>query len=153
MHNCKATRNRLIELVMNRTDQNQLPPAELESCPACREEFAWLRNALRATEASICLAQPAESFWSGYNERLRERLEREPRSSNGWLPPPPPRFNLPLWLRRALTTSVPVPVPVTPAPSRVSERTVDPRMSSPQTHVDYWLNDPHPNPTSRQHAK
>jgi len=112
MHNCKATRNRLIELVMNRTDQNQLPPAELESCPGCREEFASLRNALRATEASICLAQPAESFWSGYNERLRERLEREPRSANGWLPPPPPRFNLPLWLRRALTTSVPVPVPV-----------------------------------------
>lgn len=111
MHNCKATKNNLFELAMSPTDQNQLPPAELQNCPACREEFASLRNALRATEAAIYLGQPAESFWSGYHERLRVRLEREPRSPNGWLPPPP-RLNLGLWLRRLATASIPVPVPV-----------------------------------------
>lgn len=111
MHNCKATKKNLIELAMSPTDQNQLPPAELQNCSACREEFASLRNALRATEAAIYLGQPAESFWSGYHERLRGRLEREPRSPNGWLPPPP-RFNLGLWLRRLVTASIPVPVPV-----------------------------------------
>jgi hypothetical protein len=111
MHNCKATKKSLIELAMSQTDQNQLPPAELENCAVCREEFASLRNALRATEAAIHLGQPAESFWLGYHERLRERLEREPQSSNGWLPPPP-RFSLALWLRRAATASIPVPVPL-----------------------------------------
>jgi len=111
MHNCNATKNDLIELAISQTDQNQLPPAELEKCPACREEFASLRNALRATEAAIHLAQPAESFWSGYNERLRARLERESRNSKGWLPPPP-RSSLLLWLRRLATASIPVPIPV-----------------------------------------
>jgi hypothetical protein len=111
MHNCKATKKSLIELAISQTDQNQLPPAELENCPACREEFASLRNALRVTEAAIHLAQPAESFWPDYHERLRERLERAPRISNGWLPPPT-RSNLALGLRRVATTSIPVPVPV-----------------------------------------
>ncbi len=111
MHNCKATKNRLIELAMSQLDQNQLPPAEMADCPGCREEFASARNALRATQAAIHLAQPAESFWSGYHERLRERLERTPQRTNGWLPPSP-RFNPALWLRRAATTSIAVPVPV-----------------------------------------
>jgi hypothetical protein len=109
MHKCKATKNRLVELAMSQTDQNQLPPAELENCPVCREEFALLRDALRAAEAAIHLAQPGESFWTGYHERLRERLEGQAQSTNGWLPP---QFSLTLWLRRLATTSIPVPVPV-----------------------------------------
>jgi hypothetical protein len=114
MHNCKATKDELVELALSRTDQNQLPPVELENCPGCREEFASLRNTLRTTEAAIDLGQPAESFWPGYHERLRERLEREPQASKGWLPPPP-QFNLWLWLRRVATTSIPVPVPAVAA--------------------------------------
>jgi len=110
MHNCKATKNDLIELAIRLTDRNQLPPAGFENCPACREEFASVRNALRATEAAIHLARPAGSFWPGYHERLRGRLEREPRGSNGWLPPT--RLNLALSLRRLAATSIPVPVPV-----------------------------------------
>ena len=110
MHNCNARKNDLIELAISQNDQNQLPTAQFENCPACREELASLRSAVRATEAAIHLAQPAESFWPGYHERLRGRLVREPRSSNGWLPPT--RFNLASWLRRLVTTSIPVPVPV-----------------------------------------
>jgi len=110
MHKCNARKNDLIELAISQNDQNQLPAAEIENCPACREEFASLRNALRATEAAIHLAQPAEGFWPGYHERLRGRLVREPQSSDGWLPPT--RFNLAAWLHRLVTTSIPVPVPV-----------------------------------------
>jgi hypothetical protein len=110
MHNCNATKNDLVELALSQTDQNQLPPAELENCPGCREELSALRNALRMTEAAIQSSQPAQSFWPGYHERLCQRLELEPQSSNGWLPPT--RFNLGLWLRRIATTSIPVPIPV-----------------------------------------
>ena len=113
MHNCKATKDNLIELAMSRTDQDQASAVEFENCPGCREEFASLRNTLRTTEAAIDLGQPAESFWPGYHERLRARLMREPRTSNGWLPPP--RFNFLLWLRRVATMSVPVPVPLVSA--------------------------------------
>ena len=114
MHNCKATKDELVELAMRRAYQDQAPTLEFENCPGCREEFASLRNTLRTTEAAIDLGQPAESFWPGYHERLRERLRREPRISKGWLPPPP-RFNLLLWLRRVATASIPVPVPVVSA--------------------------------------
>lgn len=113
MHNCNATKNDLIELAMGQTDRNQLLPAELENCPACREEFASLRNALRATTDAIHLAQPAESFWPDYHQRLRRRLEHESQSSNGWLPAP--RFDLALWLRKLVTMSIPVPIPVVSA--------------------------------------
>jgi hypothetical protein len=109
MHNCKATQDELVELAMDRTDQDQALTIEFENCPGCREEFASLRNTLRTTEAAIDLGQPAESFWPGYHERLRECLQREPRTSKGWLPPPP-QFNLLPWLRRVATMSIPVPL-------------------------------------------
>ena len=110
MHNCNATKNYLIELAISQTDQNQFPPAEFLTCSTCREEFAALRNASRATKAAIHLAQPAETFWSGYHERLAERLARDSRHSNGWLPPTRP--DLAGWLRRLASASIPVPVPV-----------------------------------------
>ena len=110
MHNCNATRNDLVELAINQSDQNQLPPAEFVTCSTCREEFAALRNASRATKAAIHLAQPAESFWYGYHDRLADRLARDSRHSNGWLAPNRPDWAL--WLRRLATASIPVPVPV-----------------------------------------
>jgi len=104
MHNCKAKKTILIELAAG--DANQLP-GEFENCAACREEFASLRNALRAADAAIHLAQPAEIFWPSYHERLRERLHKSQRTS-GWLPP---KFSMIHWFRKALTTSIRVPVP------------------------------------------
>jgi hypothetical protein len=55
-----------------------------------------------------------EGFWPGYHQRLRERLQREPQTSKGWLSPPP-QFNLLLALRRVATMSIPVPLPLASA--------------------------------------
>jgi len=104
MHNCKSTKTILIELAAG--DANQLS-GELENCAACREEFASLRNAFRAADTAIDLAQPAEAFWRGYHARMRDRLQNSPPTS-GWLPP---RFSMLLWFRQVLTTSIRVPVP------------------------------------------
>ncbi len=105
MHNCKAIRKKLVDLALKQTDKSQMP-AELEQCVACCEEFASLRNALRSTEATMWLAEPAENFWPGYNQRLRARLENINQPSafaaaSGLGP----------WLRQLATASIPVPVP------------------------------------------
>ena len=109
MHNCKATRNKLIDLALSRTDEGRWP-AELENCAACAEEFASLRDALRSAESAMSLSEPAETFWSGYRQRLRARLENSTQPANGFVPRT--EWSLGIWLRRLVTASVPVPVPV-----------------------------------------
>ena len=76
MHKCNELTNDLIELAL----KHQKLPAEIEKCSSCREGFISLRDALRATDGAMKLAQPAEAFWSGYRARLRNRLE-------GYIPP------------------------------------------------------------------
>ena len=109
MHNCKATRKRLIEEALDETLSSQgALLAELEPCPACREEFASLRSVLRVADQAMESALPTESFWSGYHARLQQSLVRDaslasrPRSETGAL----------VLLRNLFTTSVRVPLPV-----------------------------------------
>jgi hypothetical protein len=114
MHNCKASRKRLIEEALDQTPSDQSGPllAEIERCPACREEFASLRSVLRVADQAMESALPAESFWSGYHARLRQSLERDPslasrpRTETGAL------ILLRNLLPRLATASVSVPVPV-----------------------------------------
>src|SRR5678816_264558 len=68
MHNCRETRERLTELVLDdRSD-------ELNNCAECRAEFDALNAILRMTTRVSETAAPAESYWSGYHARLREKL-------------------------------------------------------------------------------
>ena len=114
MHNCKATRKRLIEEALKRTPSDQSGPffAELEQCLSCREEFASVRSVLRVTEQTMESVLPAESFWSGYHARLRQSLERDdsfdsrPHTDTGAL------VRVGNLLQRLVTASVSVPVPV-----------------------------------------
>jgi hypothetical protein len=114
MHNCKETRNRLIEQALEKTpDQSEPLLAELEHCPDCREEFASLRSVLRLADQAMESALPAEGFWSGYHERLRQNLESASESAvsshSRHLQTEP---GLRTWLRKLVTASVPVPVPL-----------------------------------------
>jgi hypothetical protein len=113
MHNCKATRKRLIEQALDETLSSQgALQAELEPCLACREEFASLRSVLRVADQAMESALPAESFWSGYHARLRQSLERDSSLASG----PRTKTGALILLRNLLpglaTASVPVPVPV-----------------------------------------
>lgn len=112
MHNCRLAKNRLLDLTLD-----EVAPAEakqlldeLDDCPACREEYATLRNTLRVSVQALQSALPSEDFWPGYHARLQVKLTRD-------LPAVQPvRLSLSsrVWpgLRKMATTSVRVPVPV-----------------------------------------
>jgi len=102
MHNCKDTKERLIELAL---DQAALP-AELRQCDECRAEFEALSVTLRATTR---LRQKVV-LPNGYHARLRERLflakaQRKQRREEEFTP-------FLAALRLFVKSSVPVPVPV-----------------------------------------
>lgn len=111
MHNCKRTREALIESAVSKAtpDQNESLWAELERCPACREEYASSRNALRIVDQAMQSTLPAESFWPDYHARLRQRLEGV--SETRWAAQPS-RAGVLVRLRKFVTASIRVPVPL-----------------------------------------
>ncbi len=113
MHNCKANRETLIALALNPHDHTQLP-AELEQCAGCREEYAGLRTLLRVVNQTKQSALPAESFWTGYHTRLRQRLET---GSNAGVPASAAarRISLATLLGNLFSSSVRVPIPLAAA--------------------------------------
>src|SRR5260370_42481857 len=58
-------------------------------------------------------AQPTESFWSRYEARLRQRLRSDSESFAN--PSLRASVSIRIWLRKLMTTSVPVPVPLASA--------------------------------------
>jgi len=135
MHNCRLTRNGLIDLTldeMSSAEAKQLL-AELNDCAACREEHATLRNTWRVSGQALQSALPTENFWPGYHARLQgkliQHLQQANEKASSSLQPAQQSLNSPLWLRlwigvvtqavslrsigrKLATTSVRVPVPV-----------------------------------------
>jgi len=111
MHNCRLAKNCLLDLTLDEvapTEAKQLLE-ELDDCPACREEYATLRNTLRVSVQALQSALPSEDFWPGYHARLQVKLTHD-------LPAVQPvRLSLSSWiwagLRKMATFSVRVPVP------------------------------------------
>ncbi|MFS8086720.1 MAG: hypothetical protein ACMG6H_13890 [Acidobacteriota bacterium] len=116
MHNCKRTKESLIEIALSKAPPDQTDPlwVELERCNSCREEYASLRNALRATDQAMQSAMPTEGFWPGYQTRLRQRLESASVSGAQSRVPAPATGGV-LWLRELLRASVRVPLPLASA--------------------------------------
>jgi hypothetical protein len=110
MHNCKATRKRLLEQCMDTSPsgQKEISPAELEGCPACLEEFAAIGKLLRVADQAMEAAQPVESFWAGYQARLRQSLERDTAHRS----PSQDKVGALVRLRNLFGSYVRVPVPV-----------------------------------------
>jgi anti-sigma factor RsiW len=111
MHNCKFTKERLIDLAVDELPQPQREQllAELRDCAQCREEFASIREALFVSKQVLAASTPPENFWNGYHNRLVARLAEQPvvvSSTESLLTR--------LWIRvrNAATASVRVPAPV-----------------------------------------
>jgi TonB family protein len=87
MHDCEATRAGLADLLFGELAgaRGPLLLAELERCDKCRGEYRALSATLEAFDTAAAESLPAEGFWAGYGERLRERMAQEIRP-NIWQP-------------------------------------------------------------------
>lgn len=76
MHNCKRTRNALIDLAGGEIAEPQARElmAELNDCAECQAEHAAITKALRASSQALQFATPPEEFWHGYHNRLKAAL-------------------------------------------------------------------------------
>ena len=108
MHDCKATRERLNELVGSCEDAQLLK--ELRQCEACNGEYASLRNTLRLADQAFRAAAPADDFWPAYHARLRQSLEKVSKVEAP--SKPAERSRVPASLLDFFTASVRVPVPI-----------------------------------------
>lgn len=108
MHNCKRTRDALIDLSVGELNEAQARAvrSELNSCEACRAEQMAIAGTLRVSGQALSTDQGSEEFWLSYNHRLKNRLkempivEASPGAGNFWN-----------GLRAFATSTVRVPLP------------------------------------------
>jgi hypothetical protein len=79
MHDCVKTRELLVDLVFNELgpEAGRRALLELEGCPDCLAQYRSMTEALRVFDQVTETAMPDESYWPGYETRLRERLRHE----------------------------------------------------------------------------
>ncbi|MBD0372390.1 MAG: hypothetical protein ICV60_16220 [Pyrinomonadaceae bacterium] len=102
MHDCRKTKEDLIDLIFNEMDEaaELRLLEEMEACRACRAEYHSMREALGAFDDAAPALQPAREFWPEHHARVEERLDAAQSA-----------HVLPFW-RRTLRTSFSVPVPI-----------------------------------------
>jgi hypothetical protein len=76
MHNCKATRERFTEHLLDGAngDLGESLSTELRECFECSEEFGSVKQTLLITGRLIEKAVPAESYWSTYHATLKQKV-------------------------------------------------------------------------------
>ncbi len=113
MHNCKSARSNFVELAVNELEPAaaQRLLAEVNDCVACRTEYAALTSTLHVSTQALRSSLPSEKFWSGYSERLHERLLAETQTLHEQQPQ---HSSISVWeqVRSLAASSVRVPVPV-----------------------------------------
>ncbi len=107
MHDCRKTKEELVDLVFNEAEaERELRLLEeAESCRVCCEEYRLMREALGSFDEAAHAMTPAGDFWAGYSRRLEERIDEVA---------PTPSHALPFW-RSILKTSFYIPAPVAAA--------------------------------------
>lgn len=82
MHDCVKTRELLVDLVFDELgpEARRRMLLELDGCPDCLAQCRSMTETLRVFDQVTETAMPEESYWPGYETRLRERLRHEPTS-------------------------------------------------------------------------
>lgn len=79
MHNCKRTKDALIDLALGELNEAQAASitSVLNECEECRAEQQAIAATLRVSRQALAPAQASEEFWSRHHNRLQSRLKAE----------------------------------------------------------------------------
>jgi hypothetical protein len=79
MHDCVKTREKLVDLVFDEMGPEARRRAliEIEGCHDCLAQYQSMTETLRVFDQAVETAMPKESYWPGYEARLRMRLQNE----------------------------------------------------------------------------
>src|SRR5947209_1862912 len=78
-HDCKATNERLIDLLFGEVEGGQKGALleEVVRCEACASQYRTMAETLRVFDEAAEATLPTDDFWPGYEERLRRRMAQE----------------------------------------------------------------------------
>lgn len=107
MHNCKRTRDALIDLAVGELNEAQARAirSDLQNCETCRAEQMVIAGALRVSRQALSAEHGSDEFWRSYHNRLQNRLKELPVVENS------PRANFWNSLKGFATSTVRVPLP------------------------------------------
>lgn len=79
MHDCLKTRELLVDLAFDElgVEARRRALLELEGCPDCLAQHRSMTEALLLFDQVTETVMPEESYWPGYESRMRERLRHE----------------------------------------------------------------------------
>ena len=107
MHNCKRTRDALIELAVGELNeaQSRAIRSELHNCEACRAEQMAIAGTLRVSRQALSAELGSDEFWRSYHSRLHNRMKGMPVVASS--------HRASFWngLRAFATSSVRIPLP------------------------------------------
>lgn len=107
MHDCRQTKEKLIDLVFDELQASERPGlfAEVEDCADCFGEYRLMSETLSVFNEARVAARPAESYWPKYHHALRHRMAMADDVQ------PEQQPSAPFW-KRLFASSIPVPVPL-----------------------------------------
>ena len=81
-HDCQATEESLVELLFGEVEggAREALLEEVVRCERCAARYRSMAETLRIFDEAAETSLPAESFWDGYEERLRRRMAQEIRT-------------------------------------------------------------------------
>ncbi|HEX8191089.1 MAG TPA: energy transducer TonB [Pyrinomonadaceae bacterium] len=81
-HDCQATEETLVELLFGEVEGGARGALleEVVRCERCAARYRGMTETLRVFDEAAETSLPAESFWDGYEERLRRRMAQEIRT-------------------------------------------------------------------------
>lgn len=79
MHSCEVTKEELMDLLFDEIEagRGRRLLAEVENCPACLRHYRAMAQILNVFDRAAEALTPAENFWTGYEERFKERMAQE----------------------------------------------------------------------------
>jgi hypothetical protein len=85
MHECRITQERLIDLVFDELEPaaRKRLLAEIAGCHTCWDEYLSISQTLQVFDRITEHVTPKESYWPGYEARLRARIAQET-SAGSW---------------------------------------------------------------------